>query len=126
MTDFVPGRAQDAAPTVRGFVYQTDVTILRWLELADDESLELECGEDIDLVAQREGSTDEAERLRLLGLIELVGGDHHVQPLVDLGDLQLQIETLRVGVGNQHQALAAGLQRLQKIGETHLVKLTNR
>jgi len=48
---FRPARFQDASAVIRGFRYQIDHTILRWLELSADEHLELECGEDIDLVA---------------------------------------------------------------------------
>ena len=47
---FVPAREQDASPTIRGFVYQANVTILRWLELPEGAVLELERGEDIDIV----------------------------------------------------------------------------
>ena len=42
---------RDASATIRGFVYQVDLTILRWLELSDGQALELESGEDIDFVA---------------------------------------------------------------------------
>ena len=35
---------------IAGFVFQIDLTIQRWLELKDDEILELECGEDLDLI----------------------------------------------------------------------------
>ena len=42
---------RDAYAVIRGFVYQADLTILRWCELRDQEHLELECGEDIDIVA---------------------------------------------------------------------------
>lgn len=41
---------RDAWSTIRGFVYQVDSTILRWLNLQDNEVLELEKGEDIDIV----------------------------------------------------------------------------
>lgn len=50
LQDFNPGREQDAWPTIRGFKYQIQLTILRWLELADQDILYLECGEDIDRV----------------------------------------------------------------------------
>lgn len=50
---------RDAWSTIRGFVYQVDTTILRWLNLADDEILELEKGEDIDQV--KEGIADRIE-----------------------------------------------------------------
>ena len=41
---------RDAWSTIRGFVYQVDLTILRWLHLKDNEILELEKGEDIDVI----------------------------------------------------------------------------
>lgn len=44
-------RDRDAFATIRGFVYQVDLTIERWLTLASDDALELERGEDIDLIA---------------------------------------------------------------------------
>ena len=50
-----PGR--DAQPTIDGFVFQVNVTILHWLDLTDGEHLELEAGEDIDLV-RRETKRD--------------------------------------------------------------------
>jgi hypothetical protein len=34
-------RDRDAWPTIRGFVYQVDLTIQRWLSLSDNEYLEL-------------------------------------------------------------------------------------
>ena len=43
---------RDAWATIRGFVYQVDRTVLRWLELNDNEVLELEKGEDIDIISQ--------------------------------------------------------------------------
>lgn len=52
--EFIPGRAQDASPTVRGFYYQINHTLKRWLELETDEHLVLECGEDIDRVISRD------------------------------------------------------------------------
>ena len=42
---------RDAWAAIRGFVYQVDMTILRWLALGPEDVLELECGEDIDLLA---------------------------------------------------------------------------
>lgn len=50
--DFKEISNRDAWSTIRGFVYQVDHTILRWLKLQDDEMLELERGEDIDLIKQ--------------------------------------------------------------------------
>ncbi|MGO9597327.1 MAG: hypothetical protein ACLP7Q_04835 [Isosphaeraceae bacterium] len=51
MDAFNPPRGRDAWAAIRGFVYQVDLTIRRWLDLAPDEALDLECGEDIDLVS---------------------------------------------------------------------------
>lgn len=53
MTDptiFHMPRNRDAWPTIRGYVYQAELSIQRWLDLQPDEYLELECGEDIDKV----------------------------------------------------------------------------
>ena len=52
MSVFNFARNRDAWATIRGFVYQVDVTVERWLELKSDEVLELERGEDIDTVRQ--------------------------------------------------------------------------
>ena len=41
---------RDAWSTIRGFVYQVDLTILRWLNLDENTILQLERGEDIDIV----------------------------------------------------------------------------
>ena len=63
---------RDAQATFAGFVYQVNVTILRWLELIPGQHLELEAGEDIDLVQQ--GSTkSEDEKQRLLEQLKQEG-----------------------------------------------------
>ncbi len=49
---FNPPRNRDAHAAIRGYVYQIDRTIERWLQLEDNQSLELERGEDIDLIGQ--------------------------------------------------------------------------
>jgi hypothetical protein len=49
---FVAPRNRDAWSTIRGFVYQADLTIERWLHLEPEQDLQLECGEDIDTVSQ--------------------------------------------------------------------------
>ena len=49
--DFRPAREQDASATLRGFRYQVELSILRWLALGPNQHLELERGEDIDIVA---------------------------------------------------------------------------
>ena len=41
---------RDAHATFAGYVYQVERSILRWLGLKPGEHLELEAGEDIDLV----------------------------------------------------------------------------
>ena len=51
MADFELSRNRDAYHVIRGFRYQIDLTILRWLDLKPQERLELENGEDIDLVS---------------------------------------------------------------------------
>ena len=43
-------RKRDAHATFAGFVFQVNVTILRWLHLQSGQHLELEAGEDIDLI----------------------------------------------------------------------------
>ncbi|WP_405266290.1 hypothetical protein [Cellulophaga sp. Ld12] len=43
---------RDAWASIRGFVYQVDATIHKWLTLNDDEILELEKGEDIDVIVK--------------------------------------------------------------------------
>ena len=43
-------RKRDPHATFAGFVFQVNVTILRWLNLQSGQHLELEAGEDIDLI----------------------------------------------------------------------------
>lgn len=61
MSTFLPGREQDASATIRGFKYQIQVTVRRWLNLPPDDTLYLECGEDIDRAA-RSPNAASAER----------------------------------------------------------------
>jgi len=70
MVTFRRLRDRDAWPIFRGYVYQVDLTIERWLALAADEMLELERGEDIDLVAGALRANDEAARSRLLNQVK--------------------------------------------------------
>jgi hypothetical protein len=64
MTDaFVSDPRRDASAVIRGFVYQVDVTIQRWIELEGNERLELERGEDIDLVARGIAGNEDERRL---------------------------------------------------------------
>lgn len=50
MPNFTTLRDRDAWNTFRGYVYQVHLTIERWLDLQPEQSLELERGEDIDIV----------------------------------------------------------------------------
>lgn len=63
---FTTTRDRDAYASIRGFVYQIDLTILRWLALGPSEHLELECGEDIDIVAKACFDASAEERHRAL------------------------------------------------------------
>src|SRR4051794_23444890 len=62
---FTLARDRDAWPTIRGFVFQVDLTVIRWLQLGDGEALELERGEDIDRLTTLIGGS-EADEGRLL------------------------------------------------------------
>jgi len=66
---FIANPRRDASPTIAGFVFQVNVTILRWLGLPEGEHLELECGEDIDIV-QNGADGDIAAETRLLEQIK--------------------------------------------------------
>lgn len=50
MTDFKLTRNRDAWFVVRGYKYQIDLSIQRWLSLCDGQELMLEFGEDIDVI----------------------------------------------------------------------------
>jgi len=52
MPEFLHDESRDASAAIRGYVYQVDTTILRWLALNEAEELQLECGEDIDHVTK--------------------------------------------------------------------------
>lgn len=43
---------RDAYATIKGYVYQVDTTLVRWLALPSGRRLQLECGEDIDEVSR--------------------------------------------------------------------------
>jgi hypothetical protein len=65
MTSFTTPKDRDAWNAIRGYVYQIDLTIQRWLDLLPDQILELERGEDIDIVSRSLLANSE-ERGRLL------------------------------------------------------------
>ncbi len=57
---FLPLPGRDAAAVIRGFLYQIQLTVLRWITLEQNVELELECGEDIDIVCKTlEGNKSE-------------------------------------------------------------------
>src|SRR5262249_33867148 len=59
-------RDRDAFATIRGYVYQVDLSLRRWLDLGENQQLELERGEDIDLVNRAISATNMQEASRLL------------------------------------------------------------
>ena len=54
----INNRNNDAYATIRGFVYQVELTILKWIKLKDNQIMFLECGEDIDVVSRYSSQTD--------------------------------------------------------------------
>ncbi|WP_066066154.1 hypothetical protein [Neobacillus soli] len=69
MDSFKTVRDRDAWATIRGYVYQVDLTIDRWIDLKDNDLLELERGEDVDIVSEAITSTG-AQRNRILEQIK--------------------------------------------------------
>ncbi|MEK5115147.1 hypothetical protein [Bacillus sp. FSL R5-0677] len=69
MDSFRTIRDRDAWATIRGYVYQVDLTIDRWIDLKDNELLELERGEDIDIIIEAITNTNH-ERNRILEQIK--------------------------------------------------------
>ena len=65
MSIFIPPRDRDAYSTIRGYVYQVDLTIERWINLQPGQILEIERGEDIDTIYRSLTATPE-EQKRLL------------------------------------------------------------
>lgn len=55
MERFISNPERDAWKTIRGFVQQVDLTVLRWVQLPAGFVLELERGEDIDRIAAQIG-----------------------------------------------------------------------
>ncbi len=52
MDTLITTRQRDAYQVIKGFVYQVDLTIERWININDGQLLELEAGEDIDIVGR--------------------------------------------------------------------------
>jgi hypothetical protein len=67
---YILPRDRDAYSTIRGYVYQVDLTLRRWLDLSESQHLELERGEDIDLVNRALNAPNTAEASRLLEQIK--------------------------------------------------------
>jgi hypothetical protein len=61
---------RDATVVIRGYVYQVNTTLLKWIGLTPGESLELEAGEDIDAVQQAIAEGDQIEITRLLQAVK--------------------------------------------------------
>jgi hypothetical protein len=57
MAPFTPLPDRDAYATIRGFIYQVDLSIDRWLLLQPGQVLQLEAGEDIDLIVDALNTT---------------------------------------------------------------------
>lgn len=70
MSEFISQRQRDAWGAIRGYVYQVDLTIDRWLNLRPGEVLELERGEDIDTI-QEAVRRQNGEHTRLLEQIKV-------------------------------------------------------
>ncbi len=62
MSTSTPQPNREASDTIRGYVYQVHLTIERWLNLQPEQRLNLERGEDIDLVSS---SLSGEEQIRL-------------------------------------------------------------
>jgi hypothetical protein len=67
---FILLRNRDAWPVIRGYVYQVDMTIEQWISLLQGQSLELERGEDIDLVNEYISCPNEQQEKRLIQQIK--------------------------------------------------------
>jgi len=63
---------RDARATFAGYVYQVNVSILRWLGLKPGEHLELEAGEDIDLIRDT-SAAKESDKERVLEQLKHTG-----------------------------------------------------
>ncbi len=85
---FSPARDQDAWFVIRGFAYQIDATILRWLNLGPAETLELERGEDIDRLvpAAAEGRARILEQVKHLEASVTLRTPAAVKAIVDFID----------------------------------------
>ncbi|MET0399038.1 MAG: hypothetical protein ABW277_19755 [Longimicrobiaceae bacterium] len=83
-TDFIPRSGNDAFGVIRGFVYQVDLTLERWLDLRGDARLELERGEDIDLVSRALSSEERTGEERASEFHRLLEQVKHLQRPITL------------------------------------------
>ncbi len=54
---------RDATVVIRGYVYQVDTTLLKWIDLEPDQWLELEAGEDIDVLQKAVTNRNQIDRV---------------------------------------------------------------
>lgn len=69
-SELLTSRNRDAWAAVRGYRYQVELTIGSWLSIGEQEVIELEKGEDIDLVARAINSEGNATCERLLNQVK--------------------------------------------------------
>jgi hypothetical protein len=128
---FVSNAARDAGPTIAGFFFQVNVSILRWLDLEPSQRIELECGEDIDTV---EGDGENGAEKRLLEQLKLRSGRSltlrsvealealanrcvHVQQNPDTPLLFRYLTTAAIGVETNWTGAEPGIATWQAIRE---------
>ena len=96
--DFVANPENDAYATIRGFVFQANLTVFQWLNLPENEHLELECGEDIDVVGKAVGEVIGQELAPSEFPVELVD-------VRSLGQLKVRAANLTLKSGEALQAI---------------------
>lgn len=74
MSNFSSDPKRDASDTIRGFLYQIQLTVIAWLNLKQDELLYCECGEDIDHVKKLIQETPQDEE-RILEQIKALSSN---------------------------------------------------
>ncbi|HWY59759.1 MAG TPA: hypothetical protein VNZ03_35175 [Terriglobales bacterium] len=89
----------DAYATIRGFVFQANLTVLQWLNLSKNEHLELECGEDIDVVGKAVGDVIDQTLATSEPRVELAG-------VRELGQLKVRAANLTMKSEEALQAIA--------------------
>lgn len=92
---FTPRTNNDAFGAIRGFVNQVELTIERWITLRDDQFLELERGEDIDLISRTLVSLDGSEEAQKIELHRVLEQVKHLQR-----PITLRSETVRAVLCN--------------------------